>query len=79
MKPGDFDMAKRLAPQHPERWEPVGQFIWDGTREVGTMKSPALAKYVCAIHNVFLALVNKLLMLTRRLKDVESLEVLDDE
>ena len=78
MKRGEYLLAKRLVRFFPERWEPVGRGIWNGTREIGSLATPLMAQYVCAMHNVFLPLLNRLLLITRRLRDVDTLEIKND-
>lgn len=78
MRRDEYKVAKHLAAHFPERWEPMRNEIWSGSTVIGTMKTDTLATFVCAVHNVFLPLLNRLLMLTRRLKDIETLEVKND-
>lgn len=70
--PADLPEARRLAPEFPEKWSAAGQFIWNGEREIGTMKTPRLAQLVCVCHNCFLWLLNRVLWLGKRLEDVEG-------
>lgn len=71
--PEDLPEARRLAPEFPEKWTASGQFIWNGTREIGTMQTPRLAQLVCVCHNSFIWLLNRVIWLSKRLQDVENI------
>lgn len=74
MKREDLAEARRLATEHLEPWSQIGTDIMSGGRFVGSMKTPELARYVIAMHRVFIPLLNTLLRALRRAKDVENLE-----
>ena len=74
LKPGEWAEVRRVARQHTDRWEQVGRDIWCLGREIGTMKTPALARYVALVHNAFMPLMQRLYMALRRAKDIAKME-----
>lgn len=78
--------VQRLMAQYPERWTAVGCDVFaehEGVVEIksppralarhylGNMQSPSLARLVVMIHNSYLPLARELVMLRRRVKDIE--------
>lgn len=79
MTADELNKARRLAAQWTERWDAIGQDIFQHGTLLGTMRSVQLAELVAAIHNTFLPATNNLLMALRRLADKVEMEKHDVE